>query len=91
MRNVSKIFIQLDFWQPASISLNVDSDERQPARKDSQTMRTYCTRDVLFHNIWDRQLEHNTYTQDVNKSYRIQEAADAVPVKTNAPLLHYVV
>ena len=62
-----------------------DSQEGQP--DSAHILYKGC----FVSHIWDRQLEHNTYTQDVNKRYGIQEAADAVPVKKNAPLLHYVV
>jgi len=46
---ISKVFLQLDFWQAASVmTVMKDSHERQPwktARKDSQNVHTYCMRD----------------------------------------------
>ena len=58
--SISKIFVQLDFWQPDSMSLSVDSNERQPGRTARAWVPIVQGVAVVFYgDIWDRQLERS--------------------------------
>ena len=60
MQSISNIFVQLDFWQPAGMSLNDDSNERQPGRTAGVWAPIVQGIAVVFYsNILHRQLERS--------------------------------